>query len=121
MPHRWYTMFRDAARGVRFAIGGERNFRVHVPAAVAVVAAGAYFRVTAAEWLALTLCITLVFVAEMLNTSIEHLAKVITRQHSEPIGAALDIAAGAVLIAALGSVACGLLIFVPYMRAMWTT
>jgi len=114
MPRRsWITMFADALRGIRMGVLGERTFAVHVPAAIAVIAAGAAFGVTAAEWLALVLCITLVFTAELLNTGLERMAKAVTQERNVHIGAALDIAAGAVLVASLGAAVCGLIIFVP--------
>lgn len=110
----WFTMFRDAFRGIREGMLGERAFKVHVPVALAVVAAGSFFRVTTTEWLVLILCITLVMALELLNSGVERLAKAITQERNIHIGAALDIAAGAVLVAALGAVLCGLMVFVPY-------
>ena len=107
-------MFRDAFRGIRVGVLGERSFAVHIPAAIAVVAAGVFFNVTTTEWLVLVLCIALVMTAELLNTALEHLAKAVTRERNVHVGAALDIAAGAVLVASIGAVICGAVIFVPH-------
>ena len=61
MPRRsWFTMFRDAFRGIREGVLGERAFVVHIPVAIVVVAAGAFFGVSTTEWLVLVLCIALV-------------------------------------------------------------
>ena len=108
-------MFQNAFHGIREGVLGERAFKVHVPVALAVVAAGGFFRVTTTEWLVLILCITLVMSLELMNSGLERLAKAITQERNVHIGAALDIAAGAVLVAALGTVTCGLLVFVPYL------
>lgn len=116
---RWLTMFRDALRGIRLGVLGERSFAVHIPVAVAVVAAGTFFGVTSGEWLVLVLCITLVFTAELLNTGLEHMAKAVTRERNIHVGAALDIAAGGVLCASLGALVCGLIIFVPRVIDRW--
>jgi diacylglycerol kinase len=113
----WPTMFRDAFRGIGLAMTSERSFKVHLPMALAVVAAGLFFRVNAYEWLALVLCIALVMTAELVNTGIERLARAVTKEQNEHVGAALDISAGAVLMAAIGAVTCGLIIFVPHMLA----
>jgi diacylglycerol kinase len=121
MPHRsWYTMFRDAFRGIREGVLGERSFAVHLPMAAAVIAAAAFFRVSAVEWLVLVLCITLVITAELLNSALERMAKAVTQERNVHVGAALDIAAGAVLVASVGAVICGLLIFLPYAIQWWT-
>jgi diacylglycerol kinase len=47
------------------------------------------------------------------------MAKAVTQERNVHVGAALDIAAGAVLFAAIGAVVCGLMIFVPYAVAWW--
>jgi diacylglycerol kinase len=116
---RWLAMFGDALRGTRMAMLGERSFRVHVPAAAAVIAAGFFFRVSQVEWLVLVLCITLVISLELMNTALERMAKAITRERNVHIGAALDIGAAAVLAASLGAVVCGLVIFVPHALDWW--
>jgi diacylglycerol kinase len=118
MPYRsWFMMFRDAFRGIREGVLGERAFAVHLPMAVAVVAAAAFFSVTPTQWLVLILCITLVITTELLNSALERMAKAVTQDRNVHVGAALDIAAGAVLLASIGAVICGLVIFVPYVLA----
>jgi len=111
MPRSWLQKFRDAFRGVALAFGSERSFRVHLPMAGAVLVAGIVLRVTVAEACLLGLCVTLVLAAEMFNTAIERLAKEVSREQNPNICAALDMASGAVLIAALGSAAVGTAIF----------
>lgn len=121
MPHRsWYTMFRDAFRGIREGVLGERSFAVHLPVAAAVIAAAVFFQVSAIEWLVLVLCITLVITAELLNSALERMAKAVTQERNVHVGAALDIAAGAVLAASIGAVICGLVIFLPHAIRWWT-
>lgn len=108
-------MFQDAFRGIREGMLGERAFKVHLSVAVAVIGAGWFFRVSATEWLMLVLCIALVMSLELINSGLERLAKAVTQERNVHVGAALDIAAGAVLMASLGAVTCGLIIFVPYL------
>jgi len=113
MPSRsWFAKFRDAFRGIWLAVRGERSFAVHLPMAAAVVIAAIVLRVTLVEWCLLGLCIAMVLAAEIFNTALERLAKEITDQHRPGIGAALDMASGAVLVTAIGSAAVGGAIFV---------
>lgn len=107
-------MYQDALRGLRMGVCGERSFAIMLPLALAVIAAGAFFRVTAGEWLVLVLCITLVLSLELLNSGLERLAKAVTPDRNVHVGAALDIAAGAVLVASIGAAVCGLIIFIPH-------
>lgn len=72
-----------------------------------------YFRVSQSEGLAIILAIGLVFSAELMNTAIEAVLDFLRKEHHEDIGKAKDIAAAAVLLAALTSGAVGLIIFGP--------
>ena len=111
----WAAKFRDAMRGVRIGVAGESSFLVHGVATVVVLIAGAVLRVSQTEWCILALCIAGVLVAEMFNTALEALAKAVDEQQNPALGAALDIASGAVLLAAIAAATVGVLVFVPHL------
>ncbi|MBA3481042.1 MAG: diacylglycerol kinase family protein [Pirellulales bacterium] len=106
----WVQMFRDALRGVKVAIRGEVNFFVHLFIAVMAAVAGAIVELSDERWCLYILCVTIVLSAEMFNTAIEHLARAVTRERHPEVRDALDIASGAVLVAALGASFVGVLI-----------
>jgi diacylglycerol kinase len=83
-----------------------------------VLAASIYFRLSSDEWRWIILAITLVWLAETLNTAIERLANAVTLEPNENIGHAKDVAAGAVLAASIISVVIGLTIFFPRLMAL---
>ena len=99
--------FKYAGRGIARLIGKEHNAWIHCAAAVCVVVAGFFFRLSGLEWVAIVLCIGAVFAAEGFNSAIEALCDRVTPEYDE------DLAAGAVLILAVMSVIVGLTIFVP--------
>lgn len=103
--------FRYALAGLRRAVREQRNLRIHLCAAFYVVCAGLITGASAPEWTALLLCIALVISLELLNTAVENACDALHPDYSEKIGAAKDAAAGAVLVSAVLSAACGLLIF----------
>lgn len=105
--------FQYAGRGVSRLVGGEAHARIHLVAAVAVVAAGIVFGLTPGEWCLVALCIGGVFMAEAFNTAIEKIADRVTMEKDPLIGAAKDIAAGGVLVMAIAAAAVGLIIFLP--------
>lgn len=105
--------FRYAGRGVLQLVKNEAHARIHLLATVCVIVAGLIFDVSDIEWCIIILCIGAVFTAEGFNTAIEKLADRVTTDRDPLIGAAKDIAAGAVLIAAIAAVAAGLIIFLP--------
>jgi diacylglycerol kinase len=96
----------------------EHNGRIHAVATALVVAAAIHFRLSADEWRWIILAIALVWLAETLNTAIERLADAITIEPTENIGYAKDVAAGAVLAAAVVSTVIGSTIFLPRLAAL---
>jgi len=112
----WPGRVRCAINGVGAVFVSQSSARVQAVAAVAVLALGLALGLTTAEWCGVVLAITMVFAAEALNTSIESLVDLASPEFNELAGRAKDVAAGAVLIAALGSVAVGLLVFLPHLR-----
>lgn len=105
--------FRHAFRGIFFVIRSQHNFRIHLVFVVLVVLAGFLFSISLSEWLVLMLTIALVLSLEMINSAIEYLVDLVTKEHHPLAGKVKDIAAGAVLVAAIISVIIGLIIFIP--------
>ncbi len=120
-PRTWSSKFRDAGRGIGFAIRSEKSFVVHAFATICVVAAAVTFRVSPTEWAVLLVCIASVVAAECFNSAIESLARTITREMNREIGQALDMAAGAVLLISLGAACAGLAVFVPHVLRFVTS
>jgi len=84
-------------------------------AAIAVIVAGVVFRIDRSDWLWITAAITGVFVAEALNTAVEFLCDVVSPEFHPMVENAKDVAAGAVLMAALGAGVIGLIVFFPHL------
>lgn len=103
-----------AVRGILEMLSGQHNAWLHAIATLAVVLAGWVFAVTATQWCFLILAIMAVWVAEGLNTAFEFLCDVASPDFHPLVKKSKDVAAGAVLLSALGAAAVGLIIFVPY-------
>ena len=109
--------FRYAFRGIALLFATQANARIHLTAALAVLAAGVFFQVSRTEWMLLALAICLVLMAEALNTALEFLTDLVSPGHHELAGKAKDAAAGAVLLCALGAAGVGIAIFGPRLFA----
>jgi len=107
--------FGHAFRGLAILLRTQHNARIHAAATVMVVAAGALFGISPAEWALIALAIVCVWVAEALNTAIEFLVNLASPEPHPLAGKAKDVAAGAVLVAAIGSVIVGALVFGPHL------
>ena len=106
--------FGYAFAGIWQMLLHERNFKVHVLALIAVISAGFYFHITSSEWLVLLLISALVLALETINSSIEKLCDLYTKETHPQIKLIKDIAAGAVLIAAIFAVVIAFIIFKKY-------
>ena len=109
--------FIYAARGIKSFITREHNAWIHAAVTAIVVAAGFALHITRGEWIAIALCIGIVFAAEAFNTAIERLVNIVSPGYDKRAGFVKDIAAGAVLICAIMAVAVGMLVFVPRLLA----
>ncbi len=96
-------------------LASQQNAWIHTAATIAVVAAGLYFHLTKFEWCWIILTIVSVWTAEALNTAFEFLTDVASPSFHPLAEKAKDVAAGAVLITAIGSVLIGMLIFGPHL------
>jgi diacylglycerol kinase len=110
---RWPTKFRDAIRGLKLGIRGHSSFFVHFFVAALVLAAGLVLRCELWEWCVLLGCIGLVLTAELFNSAIETLFRGLDATTKDRTWPALDISAGAVLLASLTACVVGLMIFLP--------
>ncbi len=105
--------FKYAFSGLGSLIRHEHNARVHLLVALLVIAMGFVLGISPVEWMILVITITIVFIAEILNSAIESLADHVSPEYSELIKRVKDYCAAAVLIAAIASVIVGLIIFLP--------
>ncbi len=113
--------FRGRIRSIRHAIDGiieilkgQHNAWVHFIATACVVITASFFQVSTIEWCILILAIVSVWVAEALNTAFEFLCDVASPDFHPLVKKSKDVAAGAVLLSAIGAVIIGLIIFLPY-------
>ena len=106
----WIERFGVACRGSKVAVRAEASFFVHLFMTVVVLLAGAALGISRLEWCLIIICIMTALSMELLNTSIERVAKAITPEANRDIRDALDIASGAVLVAAIGAAILGFLV-----------
>lgn len=103
-----------ALRGIALTFKNERNFRFDTVMALAVVIASMVFALDKWEKCVVFSLCALVLSLEAVNSAIERAVDLAEPDFNPTAGAAKDIAAGAVLIAALFSALIGLYIFIPH-------
>jgi diacylglycerol kinase (ATP) len=108
--------FNYAFDGVIYVVRTQRNMRVHFAVAVLVLPLGVLLGVDRVQLLLLFLAVTFVLITEMLNTALEKAIDVATTSFDPLARVAKDVAAGAVLVAAVNAVFVAYLVFAPLLR-----
>lgn len=105
--------FRYAGRGIVWMLRTQHNTWIHASVSLAVLVVGFWSGLDAGEWCWIALAMMAVWTAEAMNSAIEQLANVVSPAPDANVGRAKDVAAGAVLISAIGAAAIGLLVLGP--------
>jgi len=107
------TSFRNASKGLRAVLSRERNARIHVLIGLLTIGLALILKLA---WTSLGLVIatvTLVFFAEVMNTALERTLDAVVTENNQMVRLVKDMAAGAVLITAIGAAIVGLCLFLP--------
>ena len=122
MSFTWRSRIRSfgyAFEGITMMLKTQHNAWLHLLASGLVGLAAVILEVSAADWRWLVVAITLVWAAEAMNTAVEFLCDVVSPEYAPAVKGAKDIAAGGVLITAVGAAAIGVLTLWPYVRVCW--
>jgi diacylglycerol kinase (ATP) len=103
--------FNAAIDGIIYSVRTQKNMRIHFFIAIAVLFFSLFFDLSKSELMILFLSITLVIVAEMINTAIENTIDMFANYYHPLAKIAKNVAAGAVLVSAINAVLVGYLIF----------
>lgn len=103
--------FRYAINGIKDALKSEPNLRFHFLASLIVILSANYLRFNTTEFAVLILIISFVIVLELVNTIVEKLVDMYSKEISEEARIIKDISAGIVLFGAITSVVIGFLLF----------
>src|SRR5437867_13091089 len=112
--------FRHAIAGVLRMIRCQHNAWIHAAASLVVLAAAFVLRISAADWCWIILAISIVWIAEALNTAFEFLADATSPEFHPLVRDAKNVAAGAVLLTATAAAVIGAIIFWPYLERFFS-
>jgi len=114
-PANWVESINCAIEGVLWATSSQRHMRGHFIAALLVLMLALVLRLSILEFILLTFAITLVLLAELINTAIEVLVDLASPEYHILAKRAKDVSAGGVLVASCGAAVVGFLAFGRYL------
>ncbi|MBS3909928.1 MAG: diacylglycerol kinase [Actinobacteria bacterium] len=103
--------FNYAIDGLIYVLRTQRNMRIHFAAAAAALTLGLFLKIESWAFVALIFAVSLVVVAELVNTAIESTIDLVTTTFDPVAQIAKDVAAGAVLLASINAVLVAYFIF----------
>ena len=104
---------KNAWNGLKWSFSTQPNYRVHLFLSLLAIVGGIYFNISQGEFLTIFVLITLGFSIETVNTAIEETTDAIDTKIRPDIGLAKDVAAGAMLVFAIGALIISGIIFLP--------
>ena len=113
MPKKLIRSFKHAGLGAGHTLRTQRNIWIHLFVAAAAIFFGSILKISLIEISILTLTAAFVIVTEVLNTAIEEIVNLVKPEEHPSAALIKNIAAGAVLVSAIGSVIIGSIIFIP--------
>lgn len=114
-PTRFIDSVNCAIEGILYTARTQKHMRYHFLAALVVLCASLFLRVSAMEFMLIALAVSFVLFAELLNTAIEVVVDMISPGFHPMAKIAKDVAAGAVLVAAFGTAVLGWLVLSRYL------
>ncbi|MBU1327229.1 diacylglycerol kinase family protein [Patescibacteria group bacterium] len=113
-----HISFKNALAGAYWSLRTQPNFRVHIGLSAVAIWFGWYLGISRVEMVIVIFTIVLGLVAEMINTSLEAMTDLITREWRQEAKIAKDVAAGMMLTVSIGAVIVAIVIFGPYIRRL---
>jgi len=107
--------FKYAFVGIWTMLRSQHNAWIHATATLAICVVCSLVGISAGEWCWIVLAIMAVWTAEALNTAFEFLADAASPEFHPLVKKSKDVAAGAVLLSAIGSIVIAVLILVPHL------
>ena len=104
---------KNALYGLYLSFKSERNLRVMLVVSILVIAASVWLKISLLEFAVVIWAIFAVLAVEMINTSLEAITDLVKEEWHRQAKLAKDVASGMVLLAVLGSIVVGSLIFIP--------
>lgn len=104
-----------AVEGILYALRTQRNMQLHLTAAFVAMVMALVLDISRLELLVIVVAASLVILTEMFNTAVEAAVDAIITEYNPLVKVAKDVAAGAVLVAAVNAAVVAYLVFYPHL------
>ena len=110
---RFFNSIKNSINGYIYAYTNEQSLTIHAVLTIIVLFSGFYFKISKMQWAILVIVMSIVIIAELLNTAIEATVDLVTDKYNELAKIAKDCASTAVFTASLLAAGLYLYVFIP--------
>lgn len=103
---------KKALNGIWYGIKTQRNLKIQIVVTILVVIVEILLKLTTLEFIFIVFAFMIVIITEIINTAIETVVNLYTDKYHELAKIAKDVAAGAVMLAAINSIIVAILLLI---------
>ena len=111
---RFKNSFKYSFEGLKYAYKFEQSMTIHFFMTAMVILAGAFFKVSVAEWAVLLIMISIILATELINTALEAVVDLVSPDFHPLAKVAKDCASAAVFIYSIAAAILGFVVFIPH-------
>ena len=107
------SSIKNCLEGINFVITNESNFKKEIVIGIIALLLSYILKISRIEFIIILIMIALVLTSEIINTSIEKVVDLYTKDYNNLAKIAKDVSAGSVLVMSIFSLLVGVIIFLP--------
>ena len=104
---------KNCLEGINFVITNESNFKIEIVIGIIALLLSYILKISRIEFIIILIMIALVLTSEIINTSIEKVVDLYTKDYNNLAKIAKDVSAGSVLVMSIFSLLVGATVFLP--------
>lgn len=118
-PNSVWNIFVNSVNGIRWYAKDGKSIILYVFGALLEVIMGIIYHISGLEWTLLVCMLTLILSVELINTAIESVCDLVTKDYNIKIKIAKDCGSAATFVVFCATVAISLVIFIPKIIALF--
>ena len=118
-PNSVWNIFVNSVNGIKWYAKDGKSIILYIFGVILEVIMGIVYHISGLEWTLLVCMLTLILSVELLNTAIESVCDLVTKEYNMKIKIAKDCGSAATFVVFCATVAISLVIFIPKIIALF--
>ena len=110
---RFFDSVKYSFEGLKYAYTHEQSLLLHIFLSIVAITCGILFKITGTQWILLFIMMTIIIVAELINTAIEAVVDLVTDKYDPLAKIAKDCGSAAAFVSSMLAIMVGAYVFLP--------